>query len=473
MAETFEYINAVTSGGTVQYKAPPMAAEFSTSTSYAVGDYCTYKGALYRFASAHTAGPWNSAHVSEVSLAGDVSDLKSALSDTKTANDATVDASLKVTYTKQTIDLTQVTKIAGSYLDRWGEVQSADQYDIYMIPVVAGDIYYITADYRTAPLYGLYTDADTISSWWPTTDQGSWQHAVDYEIEIPTGITYLAVNSGLHSVDAVVKKGIPAYHRYVTLNELYGLKLVTSGDSITEGLGITEEQALDPSQRHTYGFLAKEHYNMTYLNIGLSGRTMADVSVDGVSKNGFAVERYLLVPNDTDVLTIWFGWNDYAYGYQSIRDDYAMAQYGKYYSQLTEEEKVTIPSANQCKTEFIGDINSASTKTWGGAWNFVLNYFTVTNPIEKIGVIIPYFDVSSSGTYKTQMCELLKSICNKYGVPYIEAMKPNDVPSIGFSDPVQANASELRAIYTADGTHPNKEGYLRIARGYIPFIARI
>lgn len=39
---------------------------FSTSVAYAVGDYCIYEGALYRFTSAHSAGSWNASHVTQV-----------------------------------------------------------------------------------------------------------------------------------------------------------------------------------------------------------------------------------------------------------------------------------------------------------------------------------------------------------------------------------------------------------------------
>ena len=39
---------------------------FSTSAAYAIGDYCIYEGALYRFTSAHSAGAWNASHVTQV-----------------------------------------------------------------------------------------------------------------------------------------------------------------------------------------------------------------------------------------------------------------------------------------------------------------------------------------------------------------------------------------------------------------------
>lgn len=46
--------------------AAKVAAEFSTSVSYAVNDLCLYGGVLYRFTSAHSAGAWNTNHVAAV-----------------------------------------------------------------------------------------------------------------------------------------------------------------------------------------------------------------------------------------------------------------------------------------------------------------------------------------------------------------------------------------------------------------------
>lgn len=56
-----------------------LAPAFSTSTAYAVGQYVTNSGVLYRFTTAHPAGTWNSAHVTAVNLGAEVSALKSAL----------------------------------------------------------------------------------------------------------------------------------------------------------------------------------------------------------------------------------------------------------------------------------------------------------------------------------------------------------------------------------------------------------
>ncbi len=47
---------------------PNIAAEFSTSTAYAIGDYCYYEGNLCRFKVAHAAGAWSSSDVDPVKM---------------------------------------------------------------------------------------------------------------------------------------------------------------------------------------------------------------------------------------------------------------------------------------------------------------------------------------------------------------------------------------------------------------------
>ena len=64
---------------------PNIANEFSALTSYAAGTYVNYQGNLYKFTTDHAAGSWNSAHVSQVLLGQDVSDLKSAIKDERSA----------------------------------------------------------------------------------------------------------------------------------------------------------------------------------------------------------------------------------------------------------------------------------------------------------------------------------------------------------------------------------------------------
>lgn len=57
-----------------------IANEFSTSSTYAVGDYVIYEGQLYQCTTAvTTAGSWNSSNWTQAVLGNDVSDLKNAI----------------------------------------------------------------------------------------------------------------------------------------------------------------------------------------------------------------------------------------------------------------------------------------------------------------------------------------------------------------------------------------------------------
>ena len=59
-----------------------IAATYSTSATYAVGDYCIYSSQLYRCTTAiTTAEAWTAAHCEAVQLGDDVSTLRSALND--------------------------------------------------------------------------------------------------------------------------------------------------------------------------------------------------------------------------------------------------------------------------------------------------------------------------------------------------------------------------------------------------------
>lgn len=70
-----------------------MAAAYSTSATYAVGDYCIYDGQLYRCTTAiTTAEAWTSGHWSAVALGDDTRDLRSAINSHEERLDAIEEA---------------------------------------------------------------------------------------------------------------------------------------------------------------------------------------------------------------------------------------------------------------------------------------------------------------------------------------------------------------------------------------------
>lgn len=367
-----------------------------------------------------------------------------------------------------------ITSIIGNFTTTANGYLSANpNYDCYLIDVGGCN----TINSNIGGIFGYWSEIpkDTSQEGASVTIDGT-RH-FDQNITVTENCKYITLSIGVgteppvitsHDTKLTLKEDVENLKlRTLTLNKLNGLKLVTAGDSITEGLTTT---TAEDGNKKTYGWFAKEHYNMNYVNIGMSGRTMADVKVNGVTRNGFAVERYLLVPDDTDVLTIWFGWNDISYGGTSLRDDYCMTTYNQLYVNCTTEQKAEADNHADWTKVFIGETNSTDKKTWCGAWNFVLNYFTVTKPIERFGVIIPYMGI---GTNQDLLRGKLIELCKMYGVSYIDANDIKDVPSIGYGLVNMKNSSTLLARYTADSTHPNEDGYKRIARGYIPWIARI
>ena len=96
--------NGVVSNETIVNNPLSTAGQFSASTAYAVGQYVYYDKKLYRFTSAHAAGAWNASHVTEVTVASELADLKEDTTELKQdLNElrfSVVNGALCVTYTE-------------------------------------------------------------------------------------------------------------------------------------------------------------------------------------------------------------------------------------------------------------------------------------------------------------------------------------------------------------------------------------
>ena len=55
-----------------------VASDFSAAASYTAGNYCIYEGKFYKFKNNHS-GAWSAADVDEIKIAGELSSLKSGL----------------------------------------------------------------------------------------------------------------------------------------------------------------------------------------------------------------------------------------------------------------------------------------------------------------------------------------------------------------------------------------------------------
>ena len=122
-----------------------LAPAFSTSTAYAVGDYCTYNGGLYRFTTAHPAGAWSASHVSAAVIGNELKDLKIAF-------DKTVDP-------YQTLQFVGGSITTGDVGDTITlDINTSSSLNHIVIPVDVGDSVILTGRGATGPRLWTLTD---------------------------------------------------------------------------------------------------------------------------------------------------------------------------------------------------------------------------------------------------------------------------------------------------------------------------
>lgn len=175
-------------------------------------------------------------------------------------------------------------------------------------------------------------------------------------------------------------------------NPLYGKKYIACGDSYTAW-----SDALYATGKYsgTNVVYAKEIVLRNSMSSDFtkdfaeSGSTMAlakssEESKPTVDAKAFSNAKYLLIPTDTDYLTIAFGIND----------------------------------TSLCE---LGSLEDTENTTFYGAWNKVLTYFATNMPSMKIGIII--FQRSDNEYYHA-----VKEIAQYYGIPYLDFYGGTDTP---------------------------------------------
>lgn len=222
-------------------------------------------------------------------------------------------------------------------------------------------------------------------------------------------------------------------------NTLFGKVLVCCGDSITYGADIDAEGITDISPitvyqsdasgnfaevttgfRKTYGYQIAERNNMTFYNAGVSGSTMQGI----VNNNGFSLAngRYTKLPDNIDYLTIWFGWNDNAYG-------------------------------------TLGTINDTTNDSYYGGYNVVLPYLINKYPYAKIALIVPF---GASAGHR----DAVRALGNKWGLAVWDNYNGGTPLYYGKEDSVGVESSIItanRAKFQANGAHPNFKGQRQLA----------
>ena len=225
-------------------------------------------------------------------------------------------------------------------------------------------------------------------------------------------------------------------------NSMYGKTLVCCGDSITYGAdmdseGIAAESSIKLYYRDgsgfkeviknalkTYGYQIAERNNMVFYNDGISSSTMQGLTKSsGAIVDGFSVEngRYTTLPDNIDYLTIFFGWNDAAYG-------------------------------------TLGTIDDTTNQSYYGGYNVVLPYLINKYPYTKIALIVPF---GATDGHRNAV----RALANKWGLACFDMYQGGTPLYYGKESSVNVEESIItsnRAKFQANGAHPNYRGHCQI-----------
>lgn len=164
-----------------------VASAYSTSATYAVGDYCTKDGNLYRCITDITSGEsWTAAHWTAVSLGNDVASIGNDVSDLKSA--------IKTSQ----LDLSETTWTDGFYLDRDGSTYTMSSSAITgFISVDGVQILHIVTYLRKGVRFCKYDANQNVIGYYDQNTTTNWSKTdIDYDvsdasfIRLSCGVSY-------------------------------------------------------------------------------------------------------------------------------------------------------------------------------------------------------------------------------------------------------------------------------------------
>ena len=126
-----------------------VAADFNAGTSYTAGNYCVQDGKLYKFKNNHS-GAWSAADVDEVKIAGELSALKSGLTEVNSKLNGLHFAQITRTtdqYGQLPVDNDILSKMVGAFV----------MYD----PNVDGNMFAVYANTGTLRIYAMNNASHT------------------------------------------------------------------------------------------------------------------------------------------------------------------------------------------------------------------------------------------------------------------------------------------------------------------------
>ena len=298
--------------------------------------------------------------------------------------------------------------------------------DVDAFMVVKGDT--MPNEYVThIPSYRKLADDIDISASLENTDWDS----MNIDLSGPLSTTNwnavnLDVTSVLHGADWNTLKV------KTKTSPLYGKKLSLNGDSICYGAGSTGG----------YGRILADTYGMTVQNIARNGGTIAAETYKNTTKRHWICRTITNMDTDSDYVIVEGGVND-----------------------GSSDVAVPLGEITTTYNEALDDT------TFYGAFESMCKQLVTRFAGKKIGYIAVHKmsgGFNSDGDKDTNFYWAAKKCCEKWGVPFLDLN--TTVPPFGYFKSSDTDLYSLRTTYTdsADGWHPNEEGYKKY---YVPKIA--
>ena len=207
--------------------------------------------------------------------------------------------------------------------------------------------------------------------------------------------------------------------------ELKGKKINFLGDSITEGVGATEEQFM------YLNVIAAECGLAAAKNYGISGTRIARQDDEENFGNPFC-DRYLTMDDDADVVVVFGGTNDYGHG---------RAPFGSF-------------------DDRTGD-------TYYGAWHVLLRGLLEKYPDGQTVIMTPLHCATENnpsmgnGRLLKDYVAAAKEVAEFYSVPVLDLFAMSGI---------QPRIPVIMEKYCPDGLHPSDAGNKRIAERLAGFL---
>ena len=213
--------------------------------------------------------------------------------------------------------------------------------------------------------------------------------------------------------------------------ELKGKKINFLGDSITEGVGATDPEAM-------YVNIVKHDAELAEArNYGISGTRIARQSND---EGSAYCDRYKKMDDDADVVVVFGGTNDFGHGDAPLGT-----------------------MADRTPDTFYGALHTLYS---GLTEKYPRSAIAVVTPLHRVGEDNPRGDGSKpeDGALLKTYVEIIREVAEYYSLPVLDLYKESGL---------QPNVPIIRKMYIPDGLHPNDEGHIILADKIARFIERL